>query len=416
MGLGLGSNLTKGGLTTPGIITDNLVLKHNYSSNGNIPVSDGAAFFDNTDDYITIPEITFSWHDTPYTISFWAYRNQIDDWDIVLGNDSVSNYNFIIFDDTNGDRIIVEGSDADNSNITVSHSANEWHHYAIVSVGDGSTIAYQNGVQCTVSDTCDSDIVIHRIGRGSGNPFGGYICNVGMWGRALTQEEVKSIMWKNYAGLTDTEKTSMLRWYNLDSTASNVSSNWAGGTGDIDFVLDNHNTSLGSNLLSSDQATGSGWTTNYGGSGTDWITSPSTDRYKSSPYSVKFEPESTDDGITSAAFTSTTGKIYEVRLWAYVPLSSASSFRIKWFRGDNGGSDGGLNRDPVDNSHDINFTPSAANQWEEYVGYFEEQGGGASANLVITCGSYNPASSGIVTYYVDDITVREYQGNTGRCR
>lgn len=261
MGLGLGSNLTKGGLTTPGIVTDNLVLKHNYSSNGNVPVSDGAAYFDNTDDYITIPEITFSWHDTPYTISFWAYRNQIDDWDIVLGNDSVSNYNFIIFDNTNGDRIIVEGSDADNSNITVSHSVNEWHHYAIVSVGDGNTIAYQNGVQCTVSDTCDSDIVIHRIGRGSGNPFGGYICNVGMWGRALTQEEVKSIMWKNYALLTDTEKTSMLRWYNLDVAYDIDDTTHTDHT--TQYVFDNHHgggDALGDDVMvGGDMSSDAGW-------------------------------------------------------------------------------------------------------------------------------------------------------------
>ena len=54
MSLGLGTNLTKGGLTTPGIITDNLVVKHNYSANGNIPVSDGAVYFDGNQDYIKI--------------------------------------------------------------------------------------------------------------------------------------------------------------------------------------------------------------------------------------------------------------------------------------------------------------------------------------------------------------------------
>ena len=52
MGLGLGSNLYKGGLTTPGIVTDNLVLKHNYSAGAVVPVSDGAAYFDGTDDNI----------------------------------------------------------------------------------------------------------------------------------------------------------------------------------------------------------------------------------------------------------------------------------------------------------------------------------------------------------------------------
>ena len=54
--LGLGSSLTKGGIVTPGIVTDSLVLKHNYAAGGVTPVSDGAAFFDGTDDYITISD------------------------------------------------------------------------------------------------------------------------------------------------------------------------------------------------------------------------------------------------------------------------------------------------------------------------------------------------------------------------
>ena len=43
--LGLGTTIAKGGLTTPGIVTDNLVLKHNYAGGDVVPVSDGAAYF-----------------------------------------------------------------------------------------------------------------------------------------------------------------------------------------------------------------------------------------------------------------------------------------------------------------------------------------------------------------------------------
>ena len=50
MSLGLGSNLSKSGLVTTGIITDSLVVKHKYDAASVVPVSDGAAYFDGTDD------------------------------------------------------------------------------------------------------------------------------------------------------------------------------------------------------------------------------------------------------------------------------------------------------------------------------------------------------------------------------
>ena len=42
MALGLGASLGKTGLTTPGVVTDNLVMKHMYPAGGVQPLSDGA--------------------------------------------------------------------------------------------------------------------------------------------------------------------------------------------------------------------------------------------------------------------------------------------------------------------------------------------------------------------------------------
>ena len=88
MPLGLGSNLSRAisKPITPGIVTDNLVLKHKYDAGSVIPVSDGAAFFDGTDDYISFSEISLSPHDTPCSFTFWAWRTAINSWDIVLGH------------------------------------------------------------------------------------------------------------------------------------------------------------------------------------------------------------------------------------------------------------------------------------------------------------------------------------------
>ena len=58
MSLGLSSSLSKGGLATPSIVTDSLVLKHNYAAGGVVPVSDGSAFFDEDNaDYITMGDV-----------------------------------------------------------------------------------------------------------------------------------------------------------------------------------------------------------------------------------------------------------------------------------------------------------------------------------------------------------------------
>ena len=44
----------------------------------------------------------------------------------------------------------------------------------------------------------------------------GYITNVGYWSRVLTQPQIKSIMFKQYADLSTTEKTSLVSWWALD--------------------------------------------------------------------------------------------------------------------------------------------------------------------------------------------------------
>ena len=225
MPLGLGSNLSRAisKPITPGIVTDNLVLKHQYNAGSVVPVSDGAADFDGSNDYISFSEISLSPHDTPCSFTFWAWRKNITSWNIVLGHNSVASYKFLIFDDAGGDRLIFEGNtDGDNATGTTAINQKEWNHFAVCSTGSsGAVKMYQNGAEISVSGTMDDDIVLDRIGGGSGNFFGGYICNVGIWnGTQLTQAQIKSIMNKNYAGLTDSEKTNLVSWWNLSADAN----------------------------------------------------------------------------------------------------------------------------------------------------------------------------------------------------
>ena len=54
--LGLGNKSTNSGLITPGIVADSLVLKHNYNAGSVMPLSDGAAFFDGSNDWISVAD------------------------------------------------------------------------------------------------------------------------------------------------------------------------------------------------------------------------------------------------------------------------------------------------------------------------------------------------------------------------
>ena len=223
--LGLGSNLSKVGLSTPGIVTDNLVLKHNYNAGAVVPVSDGAAYFTGTGNRIVLSsDIVHALSGGTTTYCFWANRASVNSWDIALGYNGQSSYRFIVFDD-DADRLQVE-SDTDGSaaygTISPAMSANEWHHFA-VTMNSGTVAMYMDGVSLTMADATigSDDTTINCIGGGansSNNCFHGYMCNVGIWNSILTQAQIKSIMWKNYAGLSDSEKTNLVSWWNLDKT------------------------------------------------------------------------------------------------------------------------------------------------------------------------------------------------------
>ena len=74
MPLGLGSNLSRAisKPITPGIVTDNLVLKHKYDAGSVVPISDGAAKFVKSDtDYILLSDTMQSTFRGDWSVSMW---------------------------------------------------------------------------------------------------------------------------------------------------------------------------------------------------------------------------------------------------------------------------------------------------------------------------------------------------------
>jgi len=236
MPLGLGSSLIKGGMPVASHVTSNLKMLHRYNAGSVVPVSDGAAYMATTEG-ISITEKTYSVHDTACSFAWWQYDTGGNTYGTPFAHTSTNQYQFIMLpNNTTPGMILIEG-DEDNNHAKFDLNDDDlakWHHFVLVSVGDTTIKVYQNGALLSMTSGQSNDVTVNltvnqigRRGAGAGSSFEGYMCNVATWeGTALTQAQVKSIMFKNYAGLTSTEKENMVSWWNLsenfnDSHGSN---------------------------------------------------------------------------------------------------------------------------------------------------------------------------------------------------
>ena len=215
--LGLGSSITRQALTSPAIISTDRTLWAPFNTGEVVPISDGAAFFDGTDDYIDLGSKATSGDDA--TVSAWIYLLDANPNDILA-------YGDLMVRMQNATTLYVypdKGSGA--GYCTVPNSLNSWNHICIV-IDDDAVALYHNGVLIPTTGTpgtLSTDSTASYIGRYGSDYFNGYICNVGFWTRTLDIAEVKSIMWKQYADLTGDASTgelkNLLSWWNLDTNA-----------------------------------------------------------------------------------------------------------------------------------------------------------------------------------------------------
>ena len=326
MPLGLGNNLSSTGLITPGIVTDNLVLKHNYNAGSVIPVSDGAAYFDGDDDNILIGSDSSvdNIFDGGGTISGWIYAisdgqgnfgrildkasagNGVDGWSLTVEDHSSNavDLNFMVGHSTTYGRWTTTAREV---------PTHTWTHFALTYNDDSTSnepIIYVNGAIValtkigsgpagTKSDDASQNLYIGASTLAD-RSFEGYISNTGMWSSVLTQPQIKSIMNKNYAGLTDSEKTNLVSWWNLDAAYDIDDTTESAKT--TQYIFDNHHgdgDTLGSDVMvGGDMSSDSGWTLETGWTMTDG----------------KLRRDTTDSYNTAYRATSglTEGKLYKV--------------------------------------------------------------------------------------------------------
>jgi len=240
------------------VFSSDLVLKHNYDLSSVQPLSDGAADI-NADaaanEYIDVGTIAVATGDI--SLSAWVY---VTDWvnfaGIITNRHASDPYPGVQLRCSNGAQsfdIIIDDGASDNVVTSSVKNSNQWYHLCAVMDRSGSQYLYVDGILEGSSDITDEALTLNHatstfIGKNYGNTeFRGYICNVGYWNRVLTQAEIKSIMNKNYAGLTSSEKTDLVSWWNLDSVIPDTTT----------LVYDNHHG--GGEILSSELLTDGGF-------------------------------------------------------------------------------------------------------------------------------------------------------------
>ena len=245
-GLGLGASLISSGLNAPSHITDNLKMLHRYNTGAVVPVSDGAFYFyDSSINFGTGVTHNYSSGDTAHTYSFWVLRetSPIAHWEGIMSKQGTSGLSWIMFNsDSSAPKLYYEtNTNTDSAWGTIPNMDTRWNHY-VITANSATVEMYQNGVKMATTDsTIGDDHTIDCLGdSGAGaNYFRGYMCNVGIWERVLTQPEIKDIMFKNYEGLSSTNKTNLLHWWNLDEETNTSGESGTGG------VKDSHGTNHG---------------------------------------------------------------------------------------------------------------------------------------------------------------------------
>ena len=217
--------LLRRGLLSAGLnfIKEGLVMASKFTTQGLSFPAQGSATFNGSSDYIQL-DTPFSY--TNHTIAAWVYAN-----------------------DTGGGKFIFDNRDTANDGIALRMSAAEVPVYNVGSAAalvgstsfldewvfvtatyDGTTSKlYTNGSleqSATPTQTIDvnSDSRIGAQNYSITDYFNGNLANVAIWNRALSSDEINSVMWKSYEGLNDSEENGLQAWYSLDDITSPAAS------------------------------------------------------------------------------------------------------------------------------------------------------------------------------------------------
>jgi len=183
----------------------------------------GSATFNGSSDYIQLPD-PFSY--TNHTIAAWVYANDTGSIKFIFDNRDADNDGLVLFL-TNSEQLSYSLNTTDLT--TTDTFANEWFFATITYDGttakmyiDGS-VNQSTAASQTVSVTTNARIGA-RVPISAAFNMNGNLANVAIWNRALSSDEINSVMWKSYEGLEGAESNGLQAWYSLDDITSPAAS------------------------------------------------------------------------------------------------------------------------------------------------------------------------------------------------
>jgi hypothetical protein len=221
--------LLRRGLFSAGsaIIKNGLVMFNKFTTAGlNFPAQ-GSAEFDGASDYVDIPDTNLPSGTSARTISVWIYPNANDNGRILSYGSASTDAAFDIITQASTNVLAVIGY-ATNYFSTATISLNEWT-FVSITLSSGTLKMYVNGSEVYSTGSASINTTLSgsaRIGKGvwDVSDWNGNLANVAIWNRALSSDEINSVMWKSYEALSGAESNGLKAWYSLDDITSPAAS------------------------------------------------------------------------------------------------------------------------------------------------------------------------------------------------
>jgi len=226
--------LLSGGLN---LIKEGLVMASKFTTQGLSFPTTGSAEFNGTSDYVETSLTPADFPSSAFTFSAWANTDTITAFKTILGADTsisstfasfyfqISNSGYWRLNVTNNSGAQYLAQDS------VQAQANKW--YYITGTFDGSNVKlYKDGslvatkvFSGTLASVNSNTLIGASYFQDNIVDFwDGNLANVAIWNRALSSDEINSVMWKSYEGLTDSEENGLKAWYSLDDITSPAAS------------------------------------------------------------------------------------------------------------------------------------------------------------------------------------------------
>ena len=211
--------LRRGLLGAGGFVRDGLVMAASkFKLSGITHPAQGSAEFDGASDYITFPTL---FPVDEISVSYWVNRGSVtgatNNHMFFQGTGYAGNGFYTEFNSLGQFQVIVGSTIIPST--TQNTGTNQWDYVSLTYDGTNIKVYVNGSLENTQAVTITTPTTYSQFGRytNSSNYYEGNLANVAIWNRALSSDEINSVMWKAAGSLTDSEKNGLQAWYSLDN-------------------------------------------------------------------------------------------------------------------------------------------------------------------------------------------------------